>query len=590
MTKLLLRPLAFACCGASLLLSGCVDDSFDLDNMDETTQIKVNNLTIPLEFSEGIKFDDVVDLEGEELVEVDSRGHYVLLKSGEFESDLIEINEINAMPNVATFVSEPVNISGVAGMKIPFNAEGYARFDFAFSHNDVDAYIRDIRSAEVDFDINLSVSTGIACEFTNLCFRMPAGMTGHVAGNYGDVSEEGSLITFSRVNAPNGEFSFVYHVTALDVQAAGGSFVAKGNGDKGTFSLSNSISLVSGEIEALETRSGELQASFNLGSIRVNSISGGIRYKVDDFSESANLDNLPDLLTDKNTRLGLSNPQLYLRVHNPFGKYGAKASTDITLKQQRADVADFLPESTHSVTTSSPVQVSTAETQTFLLAVSKPDYIYEKYAEAVWDEKYALPGLGHIVYGIGLPDGLDFVFANPLLDSDNVVGFPIGQPVGRVHGDYTFYAPLDFSAGSQIVYSQEQSDWGLENLAVNGLEVAADVNSSIPVEILLTAVPLVKTDNGDLVEADGVEISPVTIPAMASGTSVSLKMTGGEIYNLDGMRYTITLLSASKGNEGALGPENSLDLKNLKITVSGHTTSLKKMMTRNNRRQTNPIK
>ena len=36
------------------------------------------------------------------------------------------------------------------------------------------------------------------------------------------------------------------------------------------------------------------------------------------------------------------------------------------------------------------------------------------------------------------------------------------------------------------------------------------------------------------------------------------------------MRYTITLLSASKGNEGALGPENSLDLKNLKITVSGH--------------------
>lgn len=575
MTKLVWRPLALVCGSAALLLSGCVDDSYDLDNIDDSVQLKVDNLTIPLEFSEGVKFSDVVDLTDNDLVEVDAQGNYVLLKTGDFESELIEINEINATPNLESFRSEPLPIAGIAGQLLPIPAEvaDYACFNFEFDYDMVDAYIRDISEAEVDFDITLKVSLGIPCVFSDLSFRLPSGMTGKVSGNHGEVQESGSIVTFKRVDAPRGEFEFKYHVTELDVRGAGGVFTPKGNGEYGVFHLENSIALTGGKIQTTTTASGSIQASFTLGTIRVNSISGSVRYSIDDFSESATLEGLPDLLTDKQTRLGLVNPQLYLRVHNPFGEYGAEASTGITLSQERASQSDFLPESCKSVSTSTPIEVTSAETQMFLLAASKPEHIYEAYAGVVWNPKYALPGMGNIIYGQGMPDRLQFAFSNPTLDSDAVSNFPIGRPVGRVYGDYAFYAPLDFSTGSQVVYTQEQSGWDLQDFVVNSVDITTDVTSEIPVDVQLSVVPLVIGEDGELTEDRDVVVTPVSIPAKASGKTVTLKVSGGNICHLDGMRYTVTLLANGQG--GSFGPETSLDLKNLKVTVSGYYNSKK---------------
>lgn len=563
MAKLKRRSFMLLCGGAVALLSGCVDKSYDLDNFDNTAQVSVKNLTLPVELTNGIKFSSVVS--DNKLVEEDKNGIYVLIQKGDFESDVIEINRIEATPDVETFESEPVDIDGVAGQAIGFDVEQYARFDFEFGFDLVDEYIRDITRAKVDFDIDFKVETDIPCIMTDLCFRMPSGMAGAVVGNHGAVEQTGSLVTFKRVSAPNGVFEFKYHVTEIDVRAAGGKFTYGANGEYGVFELKNSISLVSVNIEATQTDKGSLKASFNIGTILVNSIDGSVCYTMADIEESTNLDELPDLLKNPSTQLGLINPQLYISVTNPFAEYGAKASTNITLEQVRNSNTGFLPDSRHKVSTSQPVQIDDVYHQSFVLSASRPDEIYEPFAGAKWNN---LEGLGNIVYGEGLPDYLRFIFTDPKLDSNNVHDFPIGKEVGRVYGEYAFYAPLDFVKTSQIVYTQDQSGWDMEDFMVTALEITTNVTSTIPVKVILSAYPLVKDEDGEVKVLENMPVSATEIPAGAKNLPVTIKLANGEVKGLDGIRYTVKLLA--ENGPGSIGPNQELELNDVRVTVSGY--------------------
>lgn len=566
---LLLAAGAFA-------LSGCIDDSYDFDKFDNSMQIEVKDLTLPLDLKP-LEFSSVVDLTDQECVEIGDNGEYVMLKKGDFESEMIEIQPLIASADVEAFDSQPIEILGVAGMKVPFDASQYARFDFDFSYDQVDAYIRDITHADVDFNIYVTISSGLSCVYTNMVFMMPEGMTGDVVGatdsyGYHDAANP-DLIHFDRVESADGEFKFTYHVNRIDVAKANGHLTPDANGEYGKFTLSNSIALRSGEIEARETATGSLSARFDLGKIEVHTFDGSVKYTIDDFVESATLDDLPDMLNDPSTVLGLVNPQLYIRVNNPFGQYGAEASVNISLSQYRPD-GGFLPESVRSVTTSNPLQITDSEAdQQFVLAPSEPDYIYDAFAGVRWNPAYALPGMGGIVYGEGLPSALDFSFISPMLDSDHVHGFPIGRPVDRVHGEYAFYAPLDFSAGSHVVYSQTQTGWGVDsddNLLIEAFRVEANVTSNLPVSVILSAYPVVLDENDNPVVDTESRIEPKVIPANASGYSLVLELTGASIRRLDGMKYTVELLSDGSGNSSALAPDMALDLSEFKVTVSGH--------------------
>ncbi len=46
---------------AMLLLTGCMDDNYDLSNINTTTEVKVNGLTIPVNLNE-VKLDALIDL------------------------------------------------------------------------------------------------------------------------------------------------------------------------------------------------------------------------------------------------------------------------------------------------------------------------------------------------------------------------------------------------------------------------------------------------------------------------------------------------------------------------------------------------
>ena len=575
MTKLFYRPVAILCGGFALLLSGCIDDSYNLSEIDYTMRVEVKELTIPLRFEDGIKFSDLIDTDQIDVVDND----YVILREGTFGSEEIKIAAITGNPDVkeSTKLIPFYAVSGQS-VKLPDELVKLSNFEFEFEFNQVDRYIRAITGGDVDFDITLSVNTGISCTYNDLSFVMPKGMAGHVStsGNYTateTVTDNTMTVKFTNVRTANGEFKFTYHVDRLTLPS---NAIEPDKGDiaddgtrYGRFFIASEIALGSCSITADQTGQGQFEASLELGSFTVHTIDGSVKYNVDDFQEKTELGDLPDLLKDPNTHLSLANPQIYLQINNPFAVNNIKASTAVEIKQGRYNASDFINGIGMQATTKEPVTISAESEQLFVLSDTEltGSEIYQPFAGAKWCQ---VSGLGDIVYGKGMPDYLDFRFYGITLDSDDVKNFPIGREVSGISGKYAFYAPLAFGDNAQVVYSEDQTGWDLKDMVVTALEITADVTSTVPVAVKLNAYPIVKDENGESKVIEDIEINSTEIGGLKENEPVTIKMNFKgvkELTGLDGMRYTATLHPA---NKGAIGPDQELSLKNLRINISGY--------------------
>ena len=80
---------------AMLLLTGCMDDYYDLSNIDTTTEVKVNGLTIPVNLKE-VELDALIDIkEGDDIQVEDGIYVYSTKSDKPFGSDAITINPFN---------------------------------------------------------------------------------------------------------------------------------------------------------------------------------------------------------------------------------------------------------------------------------------------------------------------------------------------------------------------------------------------------------------------------------------------------------------------------------------------------------------
>lgn len=65
----------------ALSLTGCVDDKYDLKDIDTTSRVTVNNLTVPVNL-ESIKLDNVIDMDDNEniktLTDANGNKYYAL--------------------------------------------------------------------------------------------------------------------------------------------------------------------------------------------------------------------------------------------------------------------------------------------------------------------------------------------------------------------------------------------------------------------------------------------------------------------------------------------------------------------------------
>ena len=92
--------LSAAMVAVLMLFVSCIDENYDLVDIDSTVEVKVVDLVVPLNLDE-ITLSSLITLnEGGEIREIG--GEYVFVKEGEFSSDDVEISPINiAAPYIA---------------------------------------------------------------------------------------------------------------------------------------------------------------------------------------------------------------------------------------------------------------------------------------------------------------------------------------------------------------------------------------------------------------------------------------------------------------------------------------------------------
>ncbi|MDE7413216.1 MAG: hypothetical protein K2N05_05420 [Muribaculaceae bacterium] len=570
--------------GALLLLSGCIDDNYDISDIDKTTQINVNDLIVPInidavELSEIIKIDDnskikVVNLNGKEV--------YAISQTGQFNSDPIEIAGFTApSPQIEPTVAEFNILSDLTrslSTTTHYELNDFKPQDVHFIASNVDSSIKKINSLKCEplkielrmkatgFDSNTTLS------FKYLDFFIFKGLSLiNLPSNYSYNPTTG-LLRIENVECPG-------HESVLTITANGVNFQQAGTQLTSNHELNYESKIELDKAEMVMTTNYDNQipslpelvtfdVTTTVTDLTATAVSGVIEYNLEGDAlriDPVSLSDIPDFLSDEQTDLRLANPQIYIGLNNPLATYDLGFQTGLQLAAIRGDKKEnFNLDSGQLVKVG--YEYGIAGPYNYVISPYLPSQPLSEYANHL--SHVGFSSLSDVLAGNGLPQTIEIALVNPELPEQNVTDFKLNNTIPGIEGTYEFLAPLALKTGengSVIVYTGTEDGWNskdLDKLTITSLTVNADVFSDLPIGAKLTIHPVDKEGN----KISGVKVEAANIEANANGQAITLVVTG-EIKNLDGIIYKAVV---RPGSDAALSPDQTLNLKNIKAKVSGY--------------------
>lgn len=587
--------------GASMLLAltGCVDDKYDLSNVDTTVKIPVNDLAIPVNL-EPVQLENLFNIDPDDpdcQVKV-VNGEYAVSQQGHFESSPIEVesiilrrpqmlgsvNIITTTPSVGR-AAMPSQLSyTIKSEERGFTYESWQVSDYIKDVTAVTAnltFVMDIRFAELEDKVN-------KLEYSNLQIQLPKGLkNATVLGAESTYNERTGIITLTHYQSQGNTMRITVNATGVDVdylKSTGDATFTPGDneGDKGHIAIKGEMYLVDGTMtinaEDVNTDASSplpsqltMYVDYTLYDTEVTNFSGKITYTISDVDiPDAEFNDLPDILTQESTDLKLENPQIYLLITNPLSQYGLKAVSKLKITAQRTGKTDrefLLDNDLELDSRKSPDGVFK-----FVLSPKNPDVRIAGFEDATW---VLFSEIGNVLSGEGLPNRLLFDLVNPHVPTQDVDNFALGVSVGQVNGDYDLMAPLGMSQGSQIVYTDDVDGWHSEDLdycTIERLSISMTASSDVPIDIKLTGYPIDTQDNR-IYDSNGqpITINGAIIPPNAKNEKVYVYTTSTipSGSDLNGIRFVATALATDENNP-TLTPDMQFILDNIRVTVSGY--------------------
>lgn len=577
---------------AALLLTGCIDDNYDLSNIDTTSQFKINDLVLPLNL-DPVVLDDIIEVkEGDKLNKVNINGKvfYAVEQTGDFNSDGVEVDGFTAEPDplydkVAVFKPQRTtdDLTRAGEVSDIYLLVDPVTEDVEYEAADIDGSIRTLR--DIYFNDNLlkiEISTtelgdGIESALENVELEIFKGLE-IKSITAGGISYEPSLYNKEFGTLPLENVPFTDNKTAIEIVATAinldgfelSPFAYDPTTDSGKFDLTSQLNINNSqlkltatpdELASLETVS--YAVHYYVDPLVATSIKGKIAYNLEGTGlniEPINLEDLPSFLSDPQTNLILSNPQVYLQLQNPVGAYGLGYQSSLLIQAIRD----------HSIDAQFPSTLIEVPGHTgtfnYLLAPYEKDVkdIPSDFAEDIVKLQYK--DLGYLLSGNGLPSALDVKIVDPIIPEKEVTSpFLLNTDIEGMEGKYMFLAPLSLKEGSQIVKSID--GWwseNLEDLTIDVLKVSADASSTIPMDVIITGYAIDKDGNKIETASD----FSVELPAGASAEPIVF-LIEGTITDLDGIKLTVL---AGSDDDTPLAPDQVITLNNLKAQVSGTYT------------------
>jgi len=501
-----------------LLLTGCVDENYDLSDIDTTTEMKIDNLVLPINLKP-VTLDKVIDVDDSDpdatIVKWPQGAplgeqYYAVRKTGTFHSNPTSIDPVNApVPEHINGIEQdvtgtPISFADNARKRVSgeFNAVKYniskQHTEFKYKVTDVDPAIQSLEKTELNPDKLLTTTVTLTSpdvensaekvRFEGLILDLPLGMHGKCMLNGVEYSANEEEIDGTLHNAlrlpvieQTGHSASIELITdyidfTRDTEAFGPNGIRIVNG---AFDFSANIGVIKGNLIVFPNLSSSVSdlptsmkfaVDYDMSEFTIDKFSGKIEYRADvDDIDPIDLTDLPDFLAGDETNLIIANPEISLQLSNPAAKYNIACKSGLKIIPVRDDIDGTVCELPGD----------------FVVGYDKGDGPYS-FILAPHPDKAANPNgyqnpelltyptLGNILAGTGLPDQLKIELSNDHTAEPTVYGdaqnFELNKPIDSVDGSYCFFTPLALADGSTIVYDttvdwnsdedDENSDYG----------------------------------------------------------------------------------------------------------------------------------
>lgn len=579
-----------AIAGAScLLLAGCIDDNYDLSDIDTTSEVKVDNLTLPINI-DSMRLDNVFKLEDNSnirIVEENGDRFYALSQSGSFKSEPIEINAIHIdAPHIApthTDLTLPFNSqrrkAPMADIAIPSSAT-----PFTYETYNIDPAIYGM-DAVYTKNTTLTITATVegtdisAVDFKDMQFQLPFGMkvSNLTTGSY---NPKNGIWSIPHCKSSNGrDVSVSLNVDMMELTSKNPTLTF--NKEKLYMRIDGTLGLKEGTAQLDLGALGQqhphnmaINIRYTLSDIDVAGLSGNIEYYVEDLGiDPVSIGDLPDFLKGEGTNIRIANPQLYLSLNNPVGDQNLRYQTGFRLTAVRNNGTPdlfFAPDNNAGITVGSahgitgPYNFLLAPQQVKAPAEFQQNLSFVKFSSL--SDILAVPEAD--AAKATLPDLIRIEAIDPGLPDQHADNFPLGRKLLPIEGKYELIAPLGFKEGSIVIYEDTEDGWStedLEKMTITAMTVTATVDNDAPVSAQLESYPIDTAGN----QINSVTVSSNVVKANAKDQPLTISING-TVRNLDGIH--IRAIMRSSDNSTPLSPDQSLTFKNVRVTVSGSYT------------------
>ena len=606
---------------ASCLLSACVDDKYDVNDMDMTIG-STSDLALPSLSTDSILLKNIMDLGEDDIIKVKD-GEFRLVTSGQANMTETEVNEITiSKPDIeAVHTNVQLNTNGnparyraVAG--VPDETFAYTITEQNKAFFEVNETSNVISEDLVDVDavafkegivlkstLNLTFSNGgdfiKKIHLQNLSLSTPKDLSFEKAeltytqngqSRTNQVSISDGLVSISGENDVVVDAGKpVYLALTLDMAEVNGngiSFVNKKIEINSLFKFNGTFAIKSEEFENLSAA--QLQQiqdngiasvipqevafdivsafSDNISVVRVDAIA----QKAVSEPEPIVLDNMPNFLKDESVKIVLNNPPFIIEWNNPFpagslvNPDAAAVKNNLTIESVKGDEVIARKLATLSGIPSGKSILVLADAP----AAAEVPARYASYNRI----NVVVENLNELLMTI--PDKICINFAPVTIALKDLVPGRYNTQV-----DYCVDTPLEFLGGSKLIYEDvedvEDDMDDASDFDAKSIEIQANVVTNLPMDLTLSVDALDR--NGRSLKGGVIDVNDVVVGAHKGDISetttqaVVINITPREGHSIRELLQNMAkfVYRAEFEGEGKLYENASIKLTNVKATIKG---------------------
>lgn len=567
------------------LLNSCIqDDSYDINSIDSSIGITLDDLKIPPSNTSKIYLSEILKLNDSKTVVFDADSNYIFKQGGQYV--------VPKRPSIKSFViSQKSCVGNEVELNFPTISSGVKRkvapsvtgndkirlFDYeAETPHGIDQLNYVVTNTPVKLTlkfpegINSVVSVADQIDFT-----VPQYMTLSNARSEGNtVEQNGNVITVKNastaknlvVNAEITKLEFGKEATASDYLTLDKKHVAMKGDIIVDFHASNVVETNVAAFMAKHNGKPVLKSELLMEDFNVIAAEGYFSPDID-METIGNVEfyDVPDFLTNKGVVVDVDNIKIFVDIDNDMQIEGFINGIINSSKDGVSISRVVVPE----------VKVNAASTTHICICRKITDDIKDKYTCV------EVPMLSNLIRTI--PDQISFD-VNARANNEKLGFVELGHEY-TIAPHYSVEAAVAFGEEANIVYEKEYNGW---NADMGDIELKKDatigisskVYNTIPLNLKVIATPIDK--NGKEITGVTINTEEVFVPASTDGktpTESEIKInisnsTNDLLRNLDGIKLAIT--GSAKDNEGNTvtgitlnGKDHYIELRDVLINVKG---------------------